>query len=177
MPSSPKVIGVKKPEITYTRRFATRVVARNKSEQIAIIYVQKGNYFKLPGGGIEGDEDRAEAAKREAQEETGATVVLRAEEYVATTEEFRNDLHQVSYCYVADVVDDTGTPSLTAEEIGDGLSHRWVDPNKALKDMENVKPTSELGKYIQERYLSPHRGHESVLDQDSPGDHLVLGGG
>lgn len=126
-------------------------MALTNSAEIAIIYVKKGNYFKLPGGGIEEDEDHHIAAQREVEEETGAKVLVRQVDCIATTEEFPNDLHQISYCYFADVLDTTGSPSLTEEERIDGISHQWMPINEALEAMAAVKPTSDLGLYIQER--------------------------
>jgi hypothetical protein len=81
---------------------------------------------------------------------TGAAISLRGSGCIATTEEFRNDLHQISYCYIADVLDTSGNPSLTEEEHIDGLSHRWMPVNEALETMTLAEPTSEIGRYIQE---------------------------
>jgi hypothetical protein len=72
-------------------------------------------------------------------------------EYFATTEEFRNDLHQISYRYRAHLLDEVGKPNLTEDELADGLSHEWVPVGKALQIMLSVEPTSELGRYIKER--------------------------
>lgn len=88
----------------------------NTCGEIAVIYAEKGNYYKLPGGRIEKDEDHHNAAQREVEEETGAAVSLCGSSCIATVEEFRNDLHQISYCYIANVLDISGNPSLTEEE-------------------------------------------------------------
>ncbi|KAI1823746.1 NUDIX hydrolase domain-like protein [Xylaria intraflava] len=147
-----KVIGTRQPDVSYIDRYAVRVITVNATEQVALIYAKKGNYYKLPGGGIEMDEDHGEAAAREVLEETGAVVSLRsADGCVARTEEFRNDLHQISYAYVADVVDAAGKPELTEEEQADGLTHEWVPAREALDRMSSVDPTSDLGRFIKER--------------------------
>lgn len=93
-----KTVGTRQPEMFYNSRYALRIVALNISGDIAVIYAEKGNYYKLPGDGINKDEDHHSAAQREVEEETGATVSLRGTGCRATTEEFRNDLHQISYC-------------------------------------------------------------------------------
>ncbi|KAI1152882.1 NUDIX hydrolase domain-like protein [Nemania diffusa] len=147
-----KVIGNQQPDMLYIDRYAVRVVTVNAAGEVALIYAKKGNYYKLPGGGIEKDEDHAEAAAREVQEETGAVVSIRKSDgCIGSTEEFRNDLHQISYAYIADVVDATGQPALTEEELADGLTHEWVPVRQALDKMSGVKPTSELGRFIKER--------------------------
>ncbi|PTB37563.1 hypothetical protein M441DRAFT_60751 [Trichoderma asperellum CBS 433.97] len=165
-----KTIGIQQPETAYIDRYAVRIVALNPLGDVAIIYVKRGNYLKLPGGGIEINEDHHNAAQREVEEETGAVVSLRGTGCIATTEEFRSDLHQISYCYLADVLDTSGNPSLTEEERIDGLSHQWLPINKAIEAMTSAEPTSELGRYIQERdvYLLTEvrkvleDGHEQV---------------
>ncbi|KAI1168178.1 NUDIX hydrolase domain-like protein [Nemania serpens] len=147
-----KVIGTRQSDVSYTDRYAVRVVTVDATGHVALIYAKKGNYHKLPGGGIEVDEDHGEAAAREVREETGAVVsIRRSVGCVASTEEFRNDLHQISYVYVADVVDASGQPELTEEELVDGLTHEWILARQALDKMSAVEPTSDLGRFIKER--------------------------
>lgn len=106
----------------------------------------------LPGGGINPGEQHEMAVLREMQEETGGLVKIRSNlGCVATTEEYRNDLHQMSYCYVADVVDDSGCPSLTEDEVNDGLGHLWLSVDEAKTRMTEAEPRWELGLYIKER--------------------------
>lgn len=148
----PKVIGTELAGVSYTDRHAVRVVAFNAKGEVAVIHAKRDNYYKLPGGGIDPDEDHETAAKREFAEETGGLIRLRGNKAcVTTTKEFRNDLRQVSYCYCADVVDESGTPSLTEDEVRDGLSHRWMPLEEAKRAMAAAEPTSELGRYIKER--------------------------
>ena len=118
--------------------------------RIVVIKARNGNYYKLPGGGVEDGEDHQKAAEREVFEETGSRVSVQGGCF-ATVEEFRNDLHQISYCYRASLLDESGNPELTEEELADGLAHEWVSAGKALEIMSAVEPTSELGRYIKER--------------------------
>lgn len=46
-----------------------------KENKVAMVYSHKYDYFKFPGGGIESDEDKLAALKREILEETGLTVL------------------------------------------------------------------------------------------------------
>lgn len=144
-----KTIGTKQ-NIKYEERLAVRVIAKNDRDQILIIHAKKDSYYKLPGGGIEANEDHIIAAKREALEETGCIVVVEGS-CIGEVEEWRNDLHQFSYCYVGKLVDDTGVIELTEEEVEDGLKHEWMSIGTALGKMKSAEPTSELGRYIQER--------------------------
>ncbi|KAK5629462.1 hypothetical protein RRF57_005177 [Xylaria bambusicola] len=152
-PPIPKIIGTKHADIKYTERHAIRVITLNEANQIALIHAEKDDYYKLPGGGIEGTEEHTAAAAREVREETGATISIRSTVgCIAVTEEYRNDLHQFSYAYIADVLDASGEADLTAEEQADGLSHpEWLSAGDALAKMRAVQPRSELGLFIQER--------------------------
>jgi 8-oxo-dGTP pyrophosphatase MutT (NUDIX family) len=147
MPS--KTIGTKL-DITYNERLAVRVIVMNEKDEIIIIHAKNGNYYKLPGGGIEADEDHGVAGQREAMEETGCKVDLQSN-CMAEVEEWRHDLHQMSYCYLAHLVQDAATPELTEEELADELQHEWVSVDLALEKMRTVQPTSKLGTYIKER--------------------------
>jgi len=72
---------------------------------------------------------------------------------MVNTEEWRNDLHQHSYCYVARLLEDTGRPELTEQELAEGLAHEWLSVPEATAAIEKSKPTSELGEFIKERDL------------------------
>ena len=62
------------------RRSAVRVVLTDASGRVLLLHVcepqhpEQGDCWELPGGGIEVDEDVAEAARRELLEETGLLV-------------------------------------------------------------------------------------------------------
>ena len=149
-----KVIGFRQEGTAYTERSAVRVIVTSSDgggdDRVVLVKARKNNYYKLPGGGVDEGEDYRKAAEREVLEETGFHVSVEGEHF-ATTEDFRNDLHQFSYCYRARLIDEVGKPELTEEELADGLSHEWVPVGNALHIMSSVEPTSELGRYIKER--------------------------
>lgn len=147
-------IGKAVPGIEYVKRTAVRAILQDlETKEIAIIHVSKGNYYKLPGGGVEDDEDHIVALTRELLEETGCRVTLDPSSCFGKVEEFRNDLNQISYCYIANLVEDTGRRALTDLESAEGLSHSWVSVDKAIELMKNATPTSELGRFIKFRDL------------------------
>lgn len=150
--NGPRTIGIKTKGIQYVDRHAVRIITKNDNDEIVIIHAKKGNYYKLPGGGVEEGEDHRIAAEREAMEETGCKVTLDTDCF-AVTEEWRNDLHQISYCYAARLVEDTGAIELTEDELVDGLQHEWVSIPAAIEKMKASQPTSELGRFIRERDL------------------------
>jgi 8-oxo-dGTP diphosphatase len=138
---------------------------------IAIIHVKKENYYKLPGGGIEAGENHQVAGRRETMEEISCRVKM-SKRCLAIVEEWRNDLHQISYCYVTYVLKDTGATSLTQEEIDEGLEHRWVHVNAAIKLMKEAKPASILGSPIKERDLYFGEKFASALEPPADPHHL-----
>lgn len=89
--------------------------------------------------------------KREAWEETGCRI--KVERGITATEEYRNDLHQTSFCYLTRLVEDTGTVHLTEQESNENLQHEWVWIDDAIEKLRGCQPKSELGKFIKEQDL------------------------
>ena len=165
-------LGAPAEGVDYEKRTAVRCLII-KDGQICIIHVRKGmhdirqklppansdmsttgNYYKLPGGGVEPeDPSDAVACQREALEETGCEVDVRPE-LIAQTIEYRGTLHQESRAYICTVRKDTGKVELTDLEASEGLVHLWCPVAEALQKMNAVEPTSELGEFIEARHLS-----------------------
>ena len=84
-------LGSAQKDVKYETRTAVRCLIL-KEDKICIIHVKKGNYYKLPGGGV-GPEDPNDivSCQREALEETGCEVIVRSE-LIAQTTEFRGTL-------------------------------------------------------------------------------------
>lgn len=137
----------------YKLRKASRAVLRNSHGEIAVLYVKNGNYYKLPGGGMEEGENIAEALIREIKEETGAVVELAGE--VGCIIEYRDEhrLLQLSYCYLAVRKELTVKPSFTEQEIHDGFELRWVKVDEAVNLLRETEPENYVGKFISRRDL------------------------
>lgn len=134
-------LGARAEGVDYERRTAVRCLIVNNG-QICIIHVKKGvydicqkltiaisdkpatgNYYKLPGGGLEPDDpNNTIACQREALEKTGCEVDVRPE-LIARTTEYRGTLYQESRAYICTVRKDTGKVELTDLEASEGLSH------------------------------------------------------
>lgn len=140
----------------YKIRKAARAVVLNKDNKIAILYVSKDNYHKLPGGGVEENENIIEALNREILEEVGANIkVLKEVGVIIEYRKLRKPYQlQISYCYIAKVDGDIVRPSFTDNEIKDGFKLKWVDLEQAIELLKQDKPSSHLGKYIKQRDIA-----------------------
>lgn len=137
----------------YKIRKAARALVFNDKNQIALLFVSKNNYHKLPGGGVEKGESTEEALLREVQEEAGCKIKPFGE--IGTIIEYRDEFKilQISYCYTARVEGKLESPSFTQKEISEGFCLKWVDKNEAKNILKNDQPNSYEGKFIQQRDL------------------------
>jgi 8-oxo-dGTP diphosphatase len=139
---------------TYEERKASRAIVFDKDNNIALLHATKKHFHKLPGGGVDEGEGLIEALKREAMEEIGCSIDNIKE--LAIIEEYRNriGLHQMSYCYTADLLGEKGTPKLEPDEIADGFETVWLSLDEAIKTIESETNIDDYeGKFIQVRDL------------------------
>ncbi|MCX6753514.1 MAG: NUDIX domain-containing protein [Candidatus Nomurabacteria bacterium] len=129
----------------YKVREASRAVVSDSEGKIALLHVNKENYYKLPGGGLEDGEDKMLALNRECLEEIGCKIEVLGE--VGTTIENRKmfGLKQISYCFLAKVVGEKGKTDFTKKEIEKGFEVLWLPYNEALKVLKESMATSKEG--------------------------------
>lgn len=125
--------------IVYKERRASRAIVFDRDGKVALLDVTKHGYHKLPGGGIDEGEDIKMALHREVQEEIGCSIENISE--LGIIEEYRNnyELHQTSYCFLADLVGEKGTPNLEEGEAADGFKPVWMNLEDAIKTLESEK--------------------------------------
>lgn len=116
---------------TQKSRTASRGIVVN-GDKIALLYKSNKNEYKLPGGGIENDEEPTEAFKREILEETGCEVEII--EKLGTSEEFKShtNFYQLSHIFLAKLIKDTNQLNLTEKEINEGSKPIWVTLDEAI---------------------------------------------
>lgn len=124
------------PEIKikeYKTRIAARGIIIREDGKIAIQSKSNTNEYKLIGGGIENNEEAAAGFEREVLEETGCKIEIIKE--LGITEEYisQKGAKQISYIFVAKVLEDTNKLYLTEKEKTEGANLIWVDVQEALE--------------------------------------------
>jgi 8-oxo-dGTP diphosphatase len=139
--------------IAYNLRKASRSIVSNKNHQIALLYVSKHKYHKLPGGGVENAENIKETLKREVIEEVGVHVVIGDE--IGAIIEYRDEFNllQISYCFFSKVIGEITTPTFTESELINGFQLKWVTLDEAITLLSNDSPDDYMGKFIKKRDL------------------------
>ena len=130
-------------------RLGARGIVIREDGKIAVFNKSNKNEYKLPGGGLEGEEKPEEAFKREVLEETGCEVEIT--QILGTTEEHKslNNFKQISYVFVSKVIKDTKQLNVTEKEEDEGAKLIWETPEKALKLI-----TECFGKLVASKYSS-----------------------
>jgi 8-oxo-dGTP diphosphatase len=130
----------------YNVREAVRAVVIDNDNKIALLYVAKEDYYKLPGGGIEELEDKETALERECLEEIGCKVEVIDE--VGEVIEYRKmfQLKQISYCYLAKIVGEKGESEFTDEERDKDFKQVWVPLEESLNTINQSNASSIEGK-------------------------------
>ena len=132
-------------------RKAARALVYDDEGNIALLHVTKHGYYKLPGGGLEGDEKVLEALKRECLEEIGCTIEVDSE--VGEIVEYRTkfNVKQHSFCYRAHVIGTKGKPAFTEKELSWGFAIVWVTVEDAISLIDTSTTEDYAGKFIIER--------------------------
>lgn len=110
-----------------------------KRDKILMVYSETSKEFKFPGGGIEQNESREVALKREVIEEVGH-VIKSVNESLGYTDQIYNDIYddskyfyQRSYYYFCEVEDEYVGMKLSESEIALRFLPKWVTLEEAIR--------------------------------------------
>jgi len=144
----------KKEALEYKVRNTARGVVFDNEKKIALMKVIKGNFHKLPGGGIENNEQIDQALIRECQEEAGVVICSIVELGLVTEIKKVDKTVQNSYCYMSKIKGEKGLSHLTKTEKENGFEVIWVELDEAIRVIKNDGYSNINGKYIYERELA-----------------------
>lgn len=159
-------VGINPNEQIGTEEYKLRRAARGiliKDGEIALLNVTTKKYHKLPGGGIEKDEEIEKAFKREVKEETGWNCNIVDQNPV--TIEYRNRIKvlQISYVFVAKAIGKPTEQQLDEGEIQDGHELEWIPIEKVEGLLSSEKPVGYEDKFIILRDLNIFRHYKDKL--------------
>jgi len=139
----------------FRTRHAARAIVFNDAGEVALLKAAAYSYHKLPGGGVEANEDMELALERELLEEIGCQADVTRE--IGEIIEFRDkwQMKQISHCYLANQVGKQQAPQFTQSEIEEGFEIVWA-PNlsAAIKLLEQDQPQNYDGLFIQRRDIT-----------------------
>ncbi|MCF7924994.1 MAG: NUDIX domain-containing protein [Candidatus Izimaplasma sp.] len=115
-----------------------------KHGKLLMVHAKKTDEYKFPGGGIEPDEIREEALRREVLEEVGRKVNS-VNESLGYTDQLYNDLYDErryfylrSYYYFCEVTIDVYDQNLNLYEQNLRFEPRWVTIDEAIEANKEV---------------------------------------
>lgn len=136
---------------SFNKRNAVRSLIFDQDENIALCFVSCEGYYKIPGGGVEKEEDLITALKRECKEEAGVEIANIIElGYIREYRLFWNQI-QDSYCYISSVSGEKKLPEFTESEKEKGFQAVWFPLDEAVELMEK---SSLKMKTLPARYMS-----------------------
>ena len=128
----------KETDIVFRRPSARAIIF--KEDKIALVYSKKEKYFKFPGGGIKGDEDKKDALIREVREEVGLVVIPDTiKEYGSVRRRQKSTVsentifEQENFYYFCDVEDKKVSQKLDDYESEAEFVLRVVDIDEAIE--------------------------------------------
>lgn len=144
-------------------RQAARAIVFDDQQNIALLHVEKGGYYKLPGGGVEDGEDLITALKRECLEEIGCHVDVGQELGMIIEYRGKYNIKQESYGYITHLIGPKGIPSFTEKERADGFTVVWVSLPRAIELVSQANTEDYQGQFIIPRELVFLREAEIAL--------------
>ncbi len=140
-----------KIEIDFGMRVAARTILFNDEDKIALLYVSKKRYHKLPGGGVERGETIKQALKREVMEEAGCDIEIMGELGKIIEKRQKHKLIQISYCFVSKVKKNYSKPTFTKKEKSEGFQLKWLRIKDAISLIKKDKTKTYMSKCVNAR--------------------------
>lgn len=141
---------------SYRTRPAARAILLNELSEIALMYVSKHHYYKLPGGGMDDGESPRDALTRELAEEVGTQAIDVLAE-IGQVDEYRDQwgMKATHYGFVAKVIGALNYPERTEKEIEHGYETIWAkNIDEAIKLVQSGNPAEYGQDFEKQRELT-----------------------
>lgn len=138
--------------ITWNKRNAARAIVINDKWEIAYLHVSKWDYYKIPGGGVEEDEDLHLVLAREVLEEAWVEVEFIQDIWIIKEIRSQYGLDHTSYCFLTKVTAIKET-QFTQKEIENGFAIHRAPIDKVIELMRSAPATKYSAKFMQARDL------------------------
>jgi 8-oxo-dGTP pyrophosphatase MutT (NUDIX family) len=133
---------------------AARAVIVDDDNLIALIDVREGEYYKIPGGGIEDGESEEVAVKREALEEAGCRIeILKRigeQQFTDDNPEYGETIHH-SVCFLAQKIGEQNDTNFDDWERSNNMKLIWVSFSEAIELFSKVNTSDYFGSQINKR--------------------------
>lgn len=133
---------------------SARTVIFDDNNLFALIDVRNGEYFKIPGGGIEEGETQIQAAIREAKEESGCDIKIIKKIGENKIVNHPQNIIYHSVCFLAKKIKQTGKPTFDDWEKINDMKVIWVNIKQAISLFKKANPSDYISKKINQRDLS-----------------------
>ena len=128
-------------------RLGARGIVIREDGKIAVFNKANKNEYKLPGGGIEKNENPEIAFKREVLEETGCEIEIIENLGMIEENKTLDNFKQMSYVFIGKVLKDTKELHVTEKEKDEGAKLIWETPKNALNLITNCFNNLIASKY------------------------------
>lgn len=140
-------------------RPSVRAIIFDKKGRLAMVYSRKRNFYKFPGGGIEENETKLKALKREVREETGLMLIPDSVKEFGEVLKIqkaerrnKNIIHvQYNYYYICKIEDAMTTQNLDKKEKELDFVVKFVSPDEAIRTNALFDSEDEVEKQMIER--------------------------
>ncbi|MEO5646410.1 MAG: NUDIX hydrolase [Candidatus Paceibacterota bacterium] len=131
---------------TLRHRRAVRTVVFDEESCVALLHITNGDFYELPGGGVDTNESYEEGAIRECKEEIGCTIAIQKPLGIILEYRKRNTMINESHGFVGKLIDKKGIPILVGDENDNEKSAVviWVPLSKAIELMESIPVSGEI---------------------------------
>jgi 8-oxo-dGTP diphosphatase len=126
-------------DVAFEDRLTGKSIVTDSDGKIAFVGASVSNIYTLPGGGIDKNESIEDGIIREAKEEIGCDIKISSMLGVIDDYRNRDKKHCISYCAIAEIIGEKGSPNLTEEEKKNGLHVIWLSKNEAYKILKEEK--------------------------------------